>query len=163
MPLKTPNLTREQKLCTNVPSKFANATKWAQWHTDLKNCFGKDGANSLWTEAWNAYGSSSPSAKNSNLIQYMASQGVNIDDSLGDKAVLFGSGIAGFFGGYAKFGRAMTFLLAGGISVAFLILLYNIVNNPDKAKKSIGVITEGAMLATPQGRIASGATKALPR
>ena len=82
------------------------------------------------SEAWNAYGSSSPSAKNSNLIQYMASQGVNIDDSLGDKAVLFGSGIAGFFGGYAKFGRAMTFLLAGGISVAFLILLYNIVNNP---------------------------------
>ena len=111
----------------------------------------------------NAYGSSSPSAKNSNLVQYMASQGVNIDDSLGDKAVLFGSGISSFFGGYAKFGRAMTFLLAGGISVAFLILLYNIVNNPDKAKKSLGVITEGAMLATPAGRVTSGATKALPQ
>ena len=53
-------------------------------------------ANSLWVRAWNAYGSSSPSAKSNNLVQYMASQGVNIDDSLGDKAVLFGSGISSF-------------------------------------------------------------------
>jgi len=41
------------------------------------------------------------------------------------------------------------------------MLLYNIIVNPDKAKKSMSVVTEGvtqgALLATPQGRAITAA------
>lgn len=68
---------------------------------------------------------------------------------------------ANFIGGVGGFVNAMKYInivVAGGIAIGFLMLLYNLIVNPDKAKQTLGVITEGAMMVTPQGRALS-ATK----
>jgi len=164
-PDKTPKYSVAQQNCLSVPSKSSSGQKWKAWHQSRVACFGKSGANTLWVEAWDRYGRSG-NAYSNDLAQYMQGQGVYLPEGLGQKASLTGANITSAFGGFFNAMKYINIALAGGIAIGFLILLYNIIINPDKAKASLGVITEGAMLATPQGRAITavgGSQKALPR
>ena len=84
-----------------------------------------------------------------------------------DKALVSGANVGSFFGGYFNFVKITGIVLGGGVAIAFLILLYTIIINPDKAKKIVGAVGEGVMLASPQGMAAkavgSGMPKSLPQ
>lgn len=160
----TPKYSPEQLACLNIPSRSSQASRWQTWHQSLVACVGKGGANALWMSAWDRYGRGTPASTNTTLIRYMQNNaGIDISQGTAEKMGVVGADISDFFGGYAKFSKVVGMVLTGGIVIGFLMLLYNVIVNPDKAKKSIGVITEGAMMATPQGRLASGATKVLPQ
>jgi len=93
----------------------------------------------------------------------MQGKGVYLPQGIGQRASLSGANIVSGLGGFFNVMKYINIALAGGIAIGFLMLLYNIIMNPDKAKKSLGVITEGAMMVTPQGRIAGAAKKSLPQ
>jgi hypothetical protein len=82
----------------------------------------------------------------------MQSQGINIAQSGGENMALASANIFSAFGGMFNFIKILNMVVAGGIAVGFLMLLYTIIVNPDKAKKTMSVVTEGALLATPAGR-----------
>ena len=92
----------------------------------------------------------------------MQGQGVTLTTSGGESLALTGANFTSSVGG-ANFMKILNIVVVGGIAVGFLMLLYNLIMNPDKAKKTLGVVTEGAMLATPAGRVASVGTKSLPQ
>jgi len=158
---KTPSYSIAQQQCLAIPNRGSQASKWMAWHQSLKACFGRSGANALWMEAWDKYGRGTSNSTSTQLLTYMRSQGVDISQGAGESLSMFGSDVASFFGGYINFSKYVGMALAGGIAIGFLMLLYNIIMNPAKAKQSLGVITEGAMMATPQGRVASVATKSI--
>ena len=54
-----------------------------------------------------------------------------------------------------NFMKILSAVVGGGIAIGFLMLLYTLIVNPDKAKKTMSVVTQGALLATPQGRAIS--------
>lgn len=93
----------------------------------------------------------------------MQGQGVTLTTTGGESLALAGANFMSSVGGYFNFIKILNVVVVGGIAVGFLMLLYNLIMNPDKAKKTLGVVTEGAMLATPAGRVASAGTKSLPQ
>lgn len=159
---KAPKYSIAQQNCLAIPSKSSGGQVWKSWHQSLVTCFGKQGANTLWVEAWDKYGRNG-NAYSQDLAQYMQARGVYLPDSLGQKAGLSGANLMSGLGGFFNVMKYINIALAGGIAIGFLMLIYNVIMNPDKAKKSIGVITEGAMMVTPQGRAVGAASKALPR
>jgi hypothetical protein len=153
----SPNFSVEQQACLNsTPTPVSNSSIWQQWHMALVKCFGKSGANSVWVMAWDRYGQTSSSAYSTALAQYMQSQGVEIASSGGKNVALASANVLDFFGGHFNFMKTLSWVVGGGIALGFLMLLYTLIVNPDKAKKSMSVVTEGvtqgALLATPQGR-----------
>ena len=124
----------------------------------MVRCFGRAGANALFVDAWERYGRRNPNAYSTSLAQYLQGQGVNIGTSFGQQASLMGANFIGGVGGFVNAMKYINIAVAGGIAIGFLMLLYNLIVNPDKAKQTLGVITEGAMMVTPQGRALS-ATK----
>jgi hypothetical protein len=155
-----PKYSIAQQNCLSIPTKSSSGQKWKSWHQSLVTCFGKQGANTLWVEAWDRYGRNG-SAYSQDLAQYMQGKGVYLPQGIGQRASLSGANIVNGLGGFFNVMKYINIALAGGIAIGFLMLLYNIIMNPDKAKKSLGVITEGAMMVTPQGRIAGAAKKSL--
>jgi hypothetical protein len=150
---KTPNFSVIQNAClSSTPTKNTSAGGWQQWHSTLIKCFGKSGANDVWILAWERYGRSNPNAYSTTLGRYMQSQGINIAQSGGENMALASANIFSAFGGMFNFIKILNMVVAGGIAVGFLMLLYTIIVNPDKAKKTMSVVTEGALLATPAGR-----------
>lgn len=150
---KAPTYSITQRACLNsTPTKNSAAGAWRQWHTTLIKCFGKSGANDIWTLAWDRYGRSNPNAYNTALATYMQSQGVSIAISGGENVAIAYSNIYSSIGGMFNFMKIVNMVVAGGIAVGFLMLLYTLIVNPDKAKKTMSVVTEGALLATPAGR-----------
>jgi hypothetical protein len=159
---KSKKWSADQALCiSTIPDAGTQSASWLTWHKTLKRCLGKSGANAIWAEAWDSIGSKNPSAYSTSLAKYMQSQGVEIADDVGKKASLGLANFSGFFGGYFNFVKITGLVVGGGVAIAFLALLYNVIVNPEKAKASFGAISQGAMMATPQGRLASGVTKQL--
>ena len=158
----SPNFSVEQQSCLNtIPTPVTTPSGWQQWHRNLVKCFGKAGASSVWVMAWDRYGRRNPAAYNTALAQYMQGQGVSIAKSGTENVALAYANIFDFFGGHFNFMKILSAVIGGGIAIGFLMLLYNIIVNPDKAKKSMSVVTEGvtqgALLATPQGRAITAA------
>ena len=150
---KAPTYSLTQRACLNsTPTKNSSASSWKQWHSTLIRCFGKSGANDVWVMAWDRYGRSNPNAYSTALATYMQSQGVSISQSGGEHIANAYSNIFSSIGGIFNFMKIVNMVVAGGIAVGFLMLLYTLIVNPDKAKKTMSVITEGALLATPAGR-----------
>jgi len=141
-----------QQQCLNIPTEFSSSAQWKAWHIALVSCVGKNAANSLWIQLWDTKGRTSTNAYSTDLGQYMQSQGVAIDESGGEKVARNLSDLGDWIGGGFKYGRVVGFVLVGGVTVAFLILLFNLIVKPEKAAKSVEVIGDAAMLATPQGR-----------
>jgi hypothetical protein len=160
----SPNFSTQQRLClASVPTTNTTAGGWQQWHQSLVKCFGRAGANDIWMIAWERYGRRNPNAYSTSLAQYMQGQGVTLTTSGGESLALAGANFMSSVGGYFNFMKILNIVVVGGIAVGFLMLLYNLIMNPEKAKKTLGVVTEGAMLATPAGRVASVGTKSLPQ
>ena len=150
---KAPTYSITQRACLNsTPTKNSSASSWKQWHSTLIRCFGKSGANDVWVMAWDRYGRSNPNAYSTSLGTYMQSQGVSISQSGGEHIANAYSNIFSSIGGVFNFMKIVNMVVAGGIAVGFLMLLYTLIVNPDKAKKTMSVVTEGALLATPAGR-----------
>ena len=152
----------KQQLCLRLPTEFSSAAQWKEWHISLVSCVGKNAANSLWIQLWDVKGRTSNNAYDSSLSQYMRTQGVALEESGGEQVARNLSNVSDFIGTSFKFGRGIQFILIGGVSIAFIILLFNLIVNPEKASKTIGVIGDAALLSTPQGR-AVGATKMLQK
>jgi hypothetical protein len=139
---KSPNFSVIQNAClSSTPTKNTSAGGWQQWHS-----------TDVWILAWERYGRSNPNAYSTTLGRYMQSQGINIAQSGGENMALASANIFSAFGGMFNFIKILNMVVAGGIAVGFLMLLYTIIVNPDKAKKTMSVVTEGALLATPAGR-----------
>jgi len=150
---KAPTYSVTQRACLNsTPTKNSSASSWKQWHSTLIRCFGKSGANDVWVMAWDRYGRSNPNAYSTALGTYMQSQGVSISQSGGEHIANAYSNVFSSIGGIFNFMKIVNMVVAGGIAVGFLMLLYTLIVNPDKAKKTMSVVTEGALLATPAGR-----------
>ena len=150
---KAPTYSLTQRACLNsTPTKNSSASSWKQWHSTLIRCFGKSGANDVWVMAWDRYGRSNSNAYSTALATYMQSQGVSISQSGGEHIANAYSNVFSSIGGIFNFMKIVNMVVAGGIAVGFLMLLYTLIVNPDKAKKTMSVVTEGALLATPAGR-----------
>jgi hypothetical protein len=150
---KSPTYSVIQRACLNsTPTKNTSASGWKQWHSTLIRCFGKSGANDVWVMAWDRYGRSNPNAYSTALATYMQTQGVSIAQSGGEHIANASSNIYSSIGGMFNFMKIVNMVVAGGIAVGFLMLLYTLIVNPDKAKKTMSVVTEGVLLATPAGR-----------
>lgn len=152
-----------QQQCLNIPTEFSSAAQWKQWHISLVSCVGKDAANSLWIQLWDVKGRTSTNAYDTSLAQYMRGKGVALEESGGEQVARNLSDLGTWIGGGFKFQRGVVFVLVGGVSVAFIILLFNLIVKPEKAAKTIGVIGDAAMLSTPTGRALGGGTKMLER
>lgn len=146
-------MAANQQQCLNLPNEFSSSAQWQQWHVALVSCVGKQAANSLWIQLWDSKGSSGTNSYSTELSQYMRSQGVAIEETAGQRIARSIGDLGSWFGTGLQFSRAITFLLIGGVSIAFILLLYNIVMNPSKAKQSIGAITEGVTTVVPAGRV----------
>jgi hypothetical protein len=149
----SPNYSVIQRAClTSTPTKNSSASGWKQWHSTLIKCFGKSGANDVWVLAWDRYGRANPNAYSTALGTYMQSQGISIAQSGGEHIANAGSNIYSSIGGMFNFMKILNMLVVGGIAIGFLMLLYTLILDPEKAKKTMSVVTEGALLATPAGR-----------
>ncbi len=82
----------------------------------------------------------------------MSRQGVQITQGSLEAISLTGANFVSGVGGYFNAIKIVNIAVVGGIAIGFLMLLYTLILNPDKAKKTLNVVTEGAMLASPQGR-----------
>ncbi len=153
--LQNPSFSVQQQNCLSVPQPNSSAGAWAAWHQSLVRCFGKGGANSLFLDAWDRYGGNAWSVE---LARYMEAQGVDIGNSVGQSARLMGSNFVSGVGGFFNAMKYINIALGAGIALGFLMLLFNLIYNPEKVGKTMKVVTQGAMLATPQGRIVSAAT-----
>ncbi len=150
---KGPSFSVEQRSCLNgTPNPQTTASGWQQWHVSLTRCFGRAGANDLWVLAWDRYGRENSNAYSTSLAQYMSRQGVQITQGSLEAISLTGANFVSGVGGYFNAIKIVNIAVVGGIAIGFLMLLYTLILNPDKAKKTLNVVTEGAMLASPQGR-----------
>ena len=156
-------LATAQQQCLNIPTEFSSGAQWKQWHISLVSCVGKDAANSLWIQLWDVKGRTSTNAYDTSLAQYMIGQGVALEESGGEQVARNMSDLANWIGGGFKFSRGVSFVLVGGVSIAFIILLFNLIVKPEKAAKTISVIGDAAMLGTPTGRVLGGGSKMLQR
>ena len=146
-----------QQQCLNLPTEFSSAAQWKQWHVSLVSCVGRDAANSLWIQLWDVKGRTSTNAYDASLSQYLQTQGVALEESGGEKVARNLSDLGDWIGGGFKFSRGVMFVLVGGVSIAFIILLFNLIVRPEKAAKTINTIGSAAMLAHPAGRAIGGA------
>jgi hypothetical protein len=146
-------MAANQQQCLNLPNEFSSSAQWQQWHVALVSCVGKQAANSLWIQFWDNKGTLNENAYSAELSQYMRSQGVAIEESGGQRIARNIGDLGSWIGTGFQFTRLVTFVLIGGVSVAFLLLLYNIVMNPSKAKQSVDAIANGAANVVPAGRV----------
>jgi ABC-type proline/glycine betaine transport system permease subunit len=71
--------------------------------------------------------------------------GQQIARNIGDIGSWIGTGF--------QFTRVVSFVLVGGITIAFIALLYNVIQNPTKAKESLGAVGSAASNVIPAGRV----------
>lgn len=146
-------MVANNQICLNIPTAFSSSAQWIEWHKALIGCVGKIPANSLWIQLWDALGRSNTNAYTTTLSQYMQSQGIAVEESGGEVVARNLSDFGNWMGTGFKYARTIQFVLIGGVSLALLMLVYNLVMNPEKAQKSINAIGSTAMLGTPVGRV----------
>ena len=152
-----------QQGCLSVPTPNSSSQNWLVWHQNLVRCFGRQGANALFVDAWDRYGRTNPDAFSTSLAQYLQGQGIDIGESFGQKAQIFGANLVGSVGGFFNAIGYINIAVGAGIAIGFLMLLFNLIYRPEKAAKTLQVVGQGAMLASPQGRVVSAASSAVPK
>ena len=146
-------MAANQQQCLNLPTEFSSSAQWQQWHIALVTCVGRQAANSLWIQLWDAKGSANANAFSTELSAYMRSQGVAIEETAGQQIARNMGDIGSWIGTGIQFSRVVTFVLVGGITIAFIALLYNIIQNPTKAKESLGAVGSAASTVMPAGQV----------
>lgn len=120
------------------PAVNSNDTAWINWHKALKSDIGQAQAATIFLGVWGKQGSSH--ANTVALRQYLAPQGITIDESAWDKVADLGSNVGGAISSFGnhisnvfKFGE-----YAAGATVIIVIaglamVIYNIGKDPGKA------------------------------
>jgi len=129
-------LTGKASVIDSIPSMNSKFEDWIQWHKNLKAQFGKKLANSEWIKGWKIRGSSS--ANKTGLREYLADEGIQIDESAWDEVMDLGVGVTDFFGDVFSVGKYVTLgivvIVVGGLAM----LVFNIAKNP---AENVGLAT----------------------
>lgn len=131
----------------NIPNTESTAQQWIAWHKALlSEGFKLTEVNATFSEAWKKRGSSN--ANNSELREYLAKKGYDLDADMWDKTVDFATdpfGIVSELQTFKTVGQSITVVIIV-MSLAFVgIVLYQLAKNP----KLIG---QGAALMVTKGR-----------
>ena len=125
-------------LLHNLPSTKWDDNQWIVWHGSVKKEFGKNDANDVFLEAFNARkgysGITGSNANTSKLRGYMKKQGVEIgsDGLMSSPKDMFYSA-TGFM--ESAFGTGKTIFMVVGIVMFLLVVLFlfNVAKNPGQS------------------------------
>ncbi len=114
----------------NIPQQNSNPEVWQNWHSSLKDNYGKKSANAIFLYAWSIRGNKNDDA---NLRAYLKENGITLTTGVLGKTEDYASGIVDSIGDIFSVGKYF------GIGIVVLgvglttILIYNIVKDPIKS------------------------------
>lgn len=124
--------------CKKVPNAYSSSAEWITWYDALKKCVGKKNAKMLWSLAWQKYGRQGTDASSSTLRKKMEKEGIEIDKTMGESLEDFGYDVGNWFGNGFKFMGVLGYILAGGVVLGILAIIYNIAKDPYRAGRAVG-------------------------
>ena len=121
----------------NIPTKTTTAEAWLEWHKELKDYFGLKSANALWLKAWGKVGNGND---NETLRTYLKTQGITISTGILATAEDSASGVLDSIGSALSIGKYAGLAIGGVVLVLGVILVFNIVKDPNRAIASAGAL-----------------------